>query len=369
MEDNAEQHKAAQKEEPAPQAAAPQPAPEVSRPAPVETVDDVLTLSPSMIVEPNISTVEAQPETKAEEGADPLDLDFDREFDSLPAEPVLDDIEAGHSAAVDEEPVGLSEIAAAEDAEIVEDSELPDLNFDEPAVDLDAEPIFSAEDDASHQENFTPAADDVSLDNLVDDDTLNAILNANADESAAAAQEEELVEPTDNVYDNAVAEAVKEPEVIDAAFEEVTPAAEVAAPEPEIAPEKTVSETTPAEKSKPEDPIDVSAGIISNFAKMFAEQQKQKENPAEREKLKERLTAQTMSEIELGDGSLTIEAIVRDVVTGIVEKNLAQDFDFSAAASAEITRQTREWLSAHLPEIVEAAVRKEIERVMAKVSS
>lgn len=142
MEDNAEQHKAAQKEEPAPQAAAPQPAPEVSRPAPVETVDDVLTLSPSMIVEPNISTVEAQPETKAEEGADPLDLDFDREFDSLPAEPVLDDIEAGHSAAVDEEPVGLSEIAAAEDAEIVEDSELPDLNFDEPAVDLDAEPIF-----------------------------------------------------------------------------------------------------------------------------------------------------------------------------------------------------------------------------------
>ena len=211
MEDNAEQHKAAQKEEPAPQAAAPQPAPEVSRPAPAEAVDDVLTLSPSMIVEPNISTVEAQPETKAEEGADPLDLDFDREFDSLPAEPVLDDIEAGHSAAVDEEPVGLSEIAAAEDAEIVEDSELPDLNFDEPAVDLDAEPIFSAEDDASHQENFTPAADDVSLDNLVDDDTLNAILNANADESAAAAQEEELVEPTDNVYDNAVAEAGNRP--------------------------------------------------------------------------------------------------------------------------------------------------------------
>lgn len=92
----------------------------------------------------------------------------------------------------------MSEIAAAEDTEIVEDSELPDLNFDEPAVDIDAEPIFSAEDDASHQENFTPAADDVSLDNLVDDDTLNAILNANADEPAAAAQEEELVEPTDN---------------------------------------------------------------------------------------------------------------------------------------------------------------------------
>lgn len=202
-----------------------------------------------MIVEPNISTVEAQPETKAEEGADPLDLDFEREFDSLPAEPVLDDIEAGHSAAVDEEPVSLSEIAAAEDTEIVEDSELPDLNFDEPAVDIDAEPIFSAEDDASHQENFTPAADDVSLDSLVDDDTLNAILNANTDEPAAAAQEEELVEPTDNVYDNAVAEAVKEPEVIDAAFEEVAPAAEVPAPEPEPASEETVSETAPAEKA------------------------------------------------------------------------------------------------------------------------
>ena len=102
---------------------------------------------------------------------------------------------------------------------------------------------------------------------------------------------------------------------------------------------------------------------------MFAEQQKQKEAPADKESIKEKLTAQTMSEIELGDGSLTIEAIVRDVVTGIVEKNLSKDFDFSAVASAEITRQTKEWLNAHLPEIVEAAVKKEIERVMAKVSS
>ena len=368
MEDNASQHKVVQKEDVAPQAIAAQPAPEAVAPEQTETVDDVLNLSPAMIVEPNISTTETQPETKAEEGADPLDLDFEREFENLPDEPVLDNVETGHSSAVDEEPVNLSEIAAAEDAEIAKDSELPDLKLGEPAVDLDAEPIFSAEDEASQQENFT---DDVSLDHLVDDDTLNAILNGDTNTNAVADEQEELVEPTDNVYDNAVAEAVKKPEIVDAAFEEIdAPQAEVEAPsEPEPAPEQTVSEPVAPEKNQPEDPIDVSAGIISNFAKMFAEQQKQKEGSSERENLKEQLTEQAMSEIELGDGSLTIEAIVRDVVTGIVEKNLAQDFNFSAVASAEIARQTKEWLNAHLPEIVETAVKKEIERVMAKVSS
>lgn len=349
-EDNAEQHKTAQKEEQKAQTTDA----ETPEPAPVEAVDDVLTLSPAMIVEPNISTADTQPKAGAEEGADPLDLDFEHEFDDLSVEPVSGNDEAEHSEAIDEEPVDLSEIAAAEDIEIEKSSELPDLNFNDTSVDVNAEPIFSEEDDASHQENFTAPADDLSLDNLVDDDTLNAILNAAPDEAEqpVVPAEEELVEPTDNVYDNAVAEAVKEPEVIDADFVET-------ADEPEAA---------EAEKG-PEDPIDVSAGIISNFAKMFAEQQKQKEAPADKESIKEKLTAQTMSEIELGDGSLTIEAIVRDVVTGIVEKNLSKDFDFSAVASAEITRQTKEWLNAHLPEIVEAAVKKEIERVMAKVSS
>ena len=176
-------------------------------------------------------------------------------------------------------------------------------------------------------------------------------------------REEELVEPTDNVYDNAVAEAVKEPKVIDAAFEEVTPAAEVAAPEPEIAPEKTVSETTPAEKSKPEDPIDVSAGIISNFAKMFSH-----EEPAA-------AIVETPVPVISAPGNTdkTLEEFVLEAITKVIGKEISSQWnngaEFKAFAEAEIIRQTKEWLNDNLPLLVEKVVKQEIERVIAKVGS
>lgn len=383
MEDNAEQQKIIQHEDAEPTSEQNQSEAEKAATA-EETADDVLTLSPSMIVEPSLSTSDLRPEEKKEDDADPLDLDFEREFDSLPAEPVLDDVEVkkeedGHSPAVDEEPVDLTEISEVEDSAIEHNGTLDELEKIAPA-DVDAEPIFSSEDDVSHQENFKDE-EDFSLDNLVDDDTLNAILNNQPEDP----QPEDLVEPTDNVYETAVeeektniipketveiqaepAEMSEEPK-IEIKEEPKVDVKEISELKEEIA--QPVEEKTVEEVEEQEDTTDISAGIISNFAKMFAEQQKQKQETENKEETKQHLAEEAMSHIELGNGSLTIEALVRDVINGIVEKNLSKNYDFSAAAAAEIARQTKSWLNAHLPEIVEAEVKKEIERVMAKVSS
>ena len=376
MEDNAEQQKIVHQEEPETTSEYEQQEEEKSATA-EETADDVLTLSPSMIVEPSLSTADLQPEEKKVEDADPLDLDFEREFDSLPAEPVLDDVEVkreeGHSDAIDEEPVDLTEISEVEDSAIEHNGTLEEL--EKMVADVEAEPIFSSEDDASNQENFTDAEGDFSLDNLVDDDTLNAILNNQPEDP----QPEDLVEPTDNVYETAVEEEkiipqpeikpeIKDEPVVEQEVLEVEPSA-VDIKEVSELKEEPIKEKTVEEVEEPEDTADISAGIISNFAKMFVEQQKQKQEPENKEEVKSHLTEEAMSHIELGNGSLTIEALVRDVINGIVEKNLSKDYDFSAIAAAEIARQTKSWLNAHLPEIVEAEVKKEIERVMAKVSS
>lgn len=412
LEDSSEQQKAEKVSQPDAGASATisrQPAPSVEP----DVLDDVLTLSPSMIVEPNLSveTSAEQPAGSAEEGADPLDLDFEQEFNSLPAEPVLDDVSVETPVSTvetvadeDNAPLDLSDFAVADKDDIdfklpaAEDENiLPDLDFAEvdTAVTLEAEPIFSPEDEVSKQETFSASSDNdfPSLDTLIDDETLNAILDSQPEEPEVVAPEEVFVEPTDNVYENAAEGTLPEPEIKEAVFSEVE---EEAVPsvaekniethvlnepdpiyvpeeteafkisEPEAEDEKIISSPLETEAAE-EEAVDISANIINNFAKMFAEQQKEKSVQSPKEK--EHLAEQAMAEIELGDGNLTIEAIVRDVVTGIVEKNLSADFDFSATASAEIARQTRIWLSANLPAIVEATVKKEIERVMAKVSS
>lgn len=412
LEDSSEQQKTENVSQPdvaASDAIQQQPTPSVEP----DVLEDVLTLSPSMIVEPNLSveTSAEQPAGSAKEGADPLDLDFEQEFNSLPAEPVLDDVSAETPVSTgeivadeDNDPLDLSDFAIAGKDDIdfelpsIENENIsPDIDFakvDTP-VDLEAEPIFSPEDEVSKQESYSASSDNdlPVLDNLIDDETLNAILDSQPDEPDVTSPEEDFVEPTDNVFENAVVETLPNPEIKEAEFseveEEMAPTVEerniethvlnepdpiyvpeeietlkISEPEPEI---KTILSSPVETEAAEEEAVDISANIINNFAKMFAEQQKEKSVQTPKEK--EHLAEQAMAEIELGDGNLTIEAIVREVVTGIVEKNLSADFDFSATASAEIARQTKIWLSANLPAIVEATVKKEIERVMAKVSS
>lgn len=141
---------------------------------------------------------------------------------------------------------------------------------------------------------------------------------------------------------------------------------------------KTVEEKTPEENGLPkieetvqnsaeDDAADVSANIISNFAKMFAEK---KEDIAAAE-----TAAPAVADFSavkfLGEGSKTIEQVVenviREIISSTVNDELAANVDIIAFAKEEIEAQTKEWLDANLPSVVENAVQKEIERVMAKV--
>ena len=141
---------------------------------------------------------------------------------------------------------------------------------------------------------------------------------------------------------------------------------------------KTVEEKAPEENGLPkieetvqnsaeDDAADVSANIISNFAKMFAEK---KEDIAAAE-----TAAPAVADFSavkfLGEGSKTIEQVVenviREIISSTVSDELAANVDIIAFAKEEIEAQTKEWLDANLPSVVENAVQKEIERVMAKV--
>lgn len=355
MEDNAEQQKSVQDEEEKPESSEAEESKETEEfSTPEETADDVLTLSPSMIVEPSLSTTELRPEEKKEDNTETIDIDFEQELSDLQTDSVFDEIQDK------EEPIVLSEASDTKGENLEQQTSFEELE-NIASSDIDAEPIFSNEDDVSQKENIS----DISLDNLVDEDTLNAILDNQPEEPL---KPEDFVEPTDNVYENAVFEekAGIEPKAMEAIPETVLPEEEEEISQQEISEEK---EKDVKNTEEVEDTADISAGIISNFAKMFAEQQKQKQEPENKEEEEAKLKEQVLSQIELGDGSLSIEVLVRDVINGIVEKNLSKDYDFSAIAAAEIARQTKSWLNAHLPEIVEAEVKKEIERVMAKVSS
>ncbi len=149
-------------------------------------------------------------------------------------------------------------------------------------------------------------------------------------------------------------------------------------PEAPIAAAEAVEEKTPEENGLPkteetvqnsaeDDAADVSANIISNFAKMFAEK---KEDIVAAE-----TAAPAVADFSavkfLGEGSKTIEQVVenviREIISSTVSAELAANVDIIAFAKEEIEAQTKEWLDANLPAVVENTVQKEIERVMAKV--
>lgn len=346
-------------------------APAVEPEAPKEDiVDDILTLSPAMMVDDE-EEVPALPE--------PETLDFEHELEDLSSEHLLDGIDAAVNLREPEEEPGNTEVEkdGAENFTVndtenfsikgeVEDTinSLPEIKFEEDAVDIESEPIYSSEDDAlSIESGFTGSDNEEEEpafeESIIDDATLNAILDAQPEDPVMEAPEEEddFVEPTDNVYEAAVENQANEP-----AEEDVSKQEEA----------EDVLHTEPAavqSEATEDEAVDLSASIISNFAKMFADNQQEKTAELPHETVKEKLASQAMDKIDLGNGSLTIEAIVRDVVTEIVEKNLEADYNFAKTASEEIAKQTKVWLSHNLPKIVEATVQKEIERVMAKVSS
>lgn len=108
------------------------------------------------------------------------------------------------------------------------------------------------------------------------------------------------------------------------------------------------------------DAVDVSASIINNFAKIFADS-KVDSMPDE--------AAKVSASVKLGnDATLSdmVKATIRDMLSAQVINTLAQDTDIKALMSAEVSAQVKQWLDKHLPTMVETIVKKEIERVMVK---
>ncbi len=112
--------------------------------------------------------------------------------------------------------------------------------------------------------------------------------------------------------------------------------------------------------------IDASASIISNFAKMFAKEDKQALQAPVVETVTEPIK-------EMGNVSRTLENMIHDVIRNIigneVSANWKNGLNYDQLAKEEISRQTRLWLETNLPAIVEKTVKEEIERVMAKVGT
>ena len=281
-----------------------------------EDDNNILDLTADMRVDaaaPEID-VEAEP-------TDGLDgeIDIDRELEDVPE--VAADVPAV-------EPIELPAVEAeAEKTEIL----LPEVNV---IIDgIDSDPIYTPEDEASSQPLYK--GDDGLLEETPEISTQADAFNI---ETLPIAE----TEP-----------AAPEPEIRETVSE---PAVQPHRPEAEKAAVPAAGDYTESGA----DAADVSASIINNFAKIFAGSEQAAPAPE---------PAKVSSSVKLGeDATLSdmVKASIRDMIAEQTVNVLVNDADIKALVSAEVPAQIKSWLDNNLPSMVEAVVKKEIERVMAK---
>lgn len=230
---------------------------------------------------------------------------------------------------------------------------------------------------------------DVSSDITTDDAEVKVTLGTEDFDSDPFYEEsEDLEKNTDVIMENDISPLAETETVSDTLPETISEPEVVSEPLPEIVPEPLsvpVAEPTapietvpvPEVKKEPENSataveasadsaLDVSASIISNFAKLFSreEEPKKEETP---------ITNKQEPIHFIGDGSKTIEDVVASVIKQIIGVEVAEHWkeglDYNNLAHQEIAKQTKEWLDINLPSVVEKIVKQEIERVMAKVGN
>ncbi len=321
---------------------------------------DILELSPEMAVE--LEKNSRQMENASDAGHIELSENF---ADIDPAPEIVDD-------KGDDEPEPVEE-------DISFDGLMKQKNEQNAATEEASAPVIDVESDPYYEE----PADEQNLpeDNIAG---LNAELQLPADTESenitVSAPEEQVVEPEAKMPEMSWPEPVEmakepeaepepkhdtavetEPETEQASFsaEPLTAGFEPETPEPK----EPAIENVPAVD---EDVADVSANIINNFAKLFA----QEETPA-KEPVKPTLEIAPVSEnVKLGDSSQTLEDMLKSAIQGLVAdwvSGAKSNIDLYDMVSKEVARQTKVWLDANLPSVVEAVVKKEIERVMVKV--
>ncbi len=191
--------------------------------------------------------------------------------------------------------------------------------------------------------------DDLSLDELLDADD-NLVLEEVVEPAPVV---EEVVEPAP------VVEEVVEPAPVVEEFVEPAPVVEeVVEPAPvveEIAIFDPVIEVEPVMEE--EQTQDVSTNIMSNFAKMFSHEEKPEET--------------TITSV--GNSSKTLEDFVVDAIQKAIGKEISAKWnsgaDFNSFVEAEIRHQVELWIANNMSGLIEETVKKEVERVMAKVGS
>lgn len=364
-------------------------------PAPAEIVveepeEDVYDLSKTMIIEePLLSEISSN--IAVDEDIDLNFDDMDTNLDNLDLSGLVEDVAPEVETTIEAEPAVEPEVSLNPVLEIEADS-LLEITSDEPlemvadsTKDVEFE-IIENSDPADDFANDSPLfevndtdADPIFTEDSEGDASLDALFAQETEEESVAeikisnpeelfAQENSTIEDIDDILSSAskviYADTDKDANVqVTQAEEPVIVTAPIIA-EPIIKEEPKVEETLSVEQ---DNATDVSANIINNFAKMFAD----KKEPAPIE-APAAAAAIPYAEInELGNGSKTITDIVEDVIKNIINTSVSAELDskidIASYAKAEIKTQTQVWLEANLPAVVEAAVQKEIERVMAKV--
>lgn len=339
--------------------------------------DDVYDLSKSMIID------ETQPE----------DMDADKFFEEELDEtgPLFDEFSNQDDISLEddisiEDDINLSDIPEDVDfsMDIPEDNDITALmeenlaeeNSEKQEVDK-AEDIMLEEPVSSSE--IMPSEDMVSPDvvlqaaqDVLTEDKYQYANTSNKTEAEKIFEDHEGIQEVQEAQEISMIpadEQIKEPETI--IKQENITKEEIKEPEIIVKQEEKAVEETKAEvlSSMQTDATDVSADIINNFAKMFAEKTPpmQEEVAYEEEKIE-----QPKDNINLiGDGSKTIEDIVKDTIKEIVMVNvnaeMTKNVDIVSLAKEEIRSQAKVWIEQNLPTIVNAAVKEELERVMAKV--
>lgn len=307
------------------------------------SVENILELSPEMRIA-NEPAAAPQPQDEQTESM----------IESVLSEPAVEPLE---DMVVEQEPALEEPVAAAL-------SEEPES---EPSA-AEPDPFEEIKNEMadSKMPELTIGTEDTESDSIFDDDFSSSFDSKPVEpiEDLIVEPEAAPLEPEVESAPEPVVEAPIEPEPMSEPEPEIVVELEpVVEQQPEPEPEPVVEAPVEPEPKPAANPMDVSANIISNFAKMFSREEKP---AAPQEPAAPAITA-------LGDGAKTLEEFVSDAIVRVIGKEISRQWndgaDFKSLAEAEIMRQTKEWINDNLPLLVEKVVKQEIERVIAKVGS
>lgn len=289
--------------------------------------DDIIELSDDMRIDGTENDIVEI--NQVEEGS-PLDLaigDIDDENKAPELESLLSDVAENTSgdavAEMQAEPIeGIAEDAT--DVVIEDKEEVVSTDNSDGDANIDENPTEPEQDEQENRQ------EDVEINNETEENSESEVIN------------NEVMETKENEVD--VSDDLQKEE------------------EQKISDDITATEAKETEAGA-DDAVDVSASIISNFAKMFA-----KGNSAEKKQVVE-----APKIVGLGQGSKTLEDFVKDAVVEVIGRDIAKKWndgaDYHAMAEAEIKRQIKEWINDNLPVMIERIVKEEIARVIEKVGS